>query len=139
MFENIDNDNKILVITPSYPSLENKYLCGFVHSRLKSYKDHGINFDVVCCHNYNGICKYNYEGIDVLRVNFSNLRHILQHKKYDKILVHFLMIYMPKYLMHVILMKQNYIYGFMAQKHCIGTGANLLLNILKMNNHCHMT
>lgn len=28
MFENIDNDNKILVITPSYPSLENKYLCG---------------------------------------------------------------------------------------------------------------
>ncbi len=89
MFENIDNDNKILVITPSYPSLENKYLCGFVHSRLKSYKDHGINFDVVCCHNYNGICKYNYEGIDVLRVNFSNLRHILQHKKYDKILVHF--------------------------------------------------
>lgn len=84
MFENIDNDNKILVITPSYPSLENKYLCGFVHSRLKSYKDHGINFDVVCCHNYNGICKYNYEGIDVLRVNFSNLRHILQHKNMIK-------------------------------------------------------
>ena len=31
-----------LVISPSYPSLENKYLSGFVHSRLKAYKENKL-------------------------------------------------------------------------------------------------
>ena len=84
-----DLKNDILVITPSYPTLENKYLCGFVHSRLKAYKASGLKFDVLCVHNYNGCCKYNFEGIDVLRIPFTKLRDILRTKKYSKILVHF--------------------------------------------------
>ena len=84
-----DLNNDILVITPSYPTMENKYLCGFVHSRLIAYKKSGIKFDVICSHEYNGCCKYNFEGIDVLRVPFQQLREILRKKKYKKILVHF--------------------------------------------------
>lgn len=87
LLEDLKED--ILVITPSYPTLENKYLCGFVHSRLKAYKDSGIKFDVICGHEYKGCCKYTFEGIDVLRVPFLELRDILKVKKYKKILVHF--------------------------------------------------
>lgn len=85
--ENLKND--ILVIAPSYPSLENKYLCGFVHSRLKSYKENGIKFDLIVAHNYIGTSKYEFEGIEALKMNFSTLRNVLQSKKYKKILLHF--------------------------------------------------
>lgn len=84
-----DLKNDILVITPSYPSPENKYLSGFVHSRLVAYKKSGINFDLICAHNYQGICKYEFEGIKVLKMNFTELRKILQKRKYKSILVHF--------------------------------------------------
>ena len=81
--------SKVLVISPSYPSVENKYLCGFVHSRLTSYRDAGIDFDLVVAHDYSNCCKYEFEGINVLKVPFSVLRTILQTKQYEKILVHF--------------------------------------------------
>lgn len=78
-----------LVITPSYPTPENKYFGGFVHSRLKAYKEAGIQFDVACCHYYNGDMKYSFEGVDVLRLPFADLRSILRIKKYKRVLVHF--------------------------------------------------
>lgn len=89
-FENIMNsDNEILIITPSYPTEENKYFGGFVHSRVKAYKQSGINFDLVCAHQYPNTCTYNFEGIDVTRTNFFGLRQILTKKKYKTILLHF--------------------------------------------------
>lgn len=87
IFENLCND--ILIITPNYPTLKNKYMCAFVHSRLVEYKKSGIKFDVICCHDYVNSIKYNFEGIDVIRTNFANTRKHLQRKKYKKILVHF--------------------------------------------------
>lgn len=87
LLENLSND--ILVITPSYPTPENPYLAGFVHSRLKAYKDAGINFDLICSHAYKGDCSYTFEGIKVLRVPYFDLRTILRRHKYKKILVHF--------------------------------------------------
>jgi len=82
-------DSDILVITPNYPTLENKYLCGFVHSRMMAYKESGINFNVVCAHDYKEASKYNFEGIEVIRVNFKNLRRIIRTHNFSKILVHF--------------------------------------------------
>lgn len=78
-----------LILTPSYPSLENKYFGGFVHSRLKAYHDAGIRFDVACCYFYDNMTKYQFEGIDVLKLSFFDLRKILQTKKYKRILIHF--------------------------------------------------
>lgn len=85
----IETDNDILVITPNYPTLENKYMCAFVHSRLMEYKKAGLKFDVICCHNYNGTTKYQYEDISIVRTSFYNTRDYLRTKKYKKILVHF--------------------------------------------------
>lgn len=89
-FESIENsDNEILIITPSYPTEENKYFGGFVHSRVKAYKQSGIKFDLVCAHQYPNTCRYNFEGIDVTRTDFFGLRQILTRKKYKTILLHF--------------------------------------------------
>ena len=43
----INSKNDMLIITPSYPTEENKYFGGFVHSRVKAYKEDGIQFDLV--------------------------------------------------------------------------------------------
>lgn len=85
----IKSPNDVLIITPSYPTEENKYFGGFVHSRVKAYKEAGLKFDLVCAHQYENICKYSFEGIDVTRTGFRGLREILTSKKYSKILLHF--------------------------------------------------
>lgn len=85
----ITSKNDILIVTPSYPTEENKYFGGFVHSRVKAYKESGIQFDLVCAHDYPNTCTYNFEGIDVTRTNFFGLRQILSKKKYRTILLHF--------------------------------------------------
>lgn len=89
-FKNVfENENDILIITPSYPTEENKYFGGFVHSRVKAYKEAGLKFDLVCAHNYLNTCRYSFEGVEVTRTDFNGLRNILTNKKYKTILVHF--------------------------------------------------
>ncbi len=78
-----------LIITPSYPSLENKYFGAFVHSRVAAYQKENMKFDVACCFYYQGVVKYNFEGVNVLKLSFDKLRQLLQSKKYNRILVHF--------------------------------------------------
>ena len=85
----LNSGNEILIVTPSYPTEENKYFGGFVHSRVKAYKESGIKFDLVCAHQYPNTCTYNFEGIDVTRTNFYGLRQILTKKQYKTILLHF--------------------------------------------------
>lgn len=82
-------NNDILVVTPSYPSEEHKYLSGFVHSRVVEYKKHGINVDVAVVYDYKNISSYEFEGIKAVRMSYLHLRTLLQKKKYKKILVHF--------------------------------------------------
>lgn len=90
VFESILNSgNELLIITPSYPTEENKYFGGFVHSRVKAYKEAGIKFDLVCAHQYPNSCSYNFEGVDVTRTDFYGMRRLLTQKKYKTILLHF--------------------------------------------------
>lgn len=77
------------VITPHYPSVENRYLCGFVHSRIKAYHEAGLNFNVFACYAYSGACKYMYEGMQVFRISYDILEYILRAKKFRNIMMHF--------------------------------------------------
>lgn len=79
----------ILVVTPTYPAPEDRYLSAFAHSRLVAYKQAGIRFDVACSYQYKGDCRYEFEGITVTRMPFADLRKVLRRKRYNKILVHF--------------------------------------------------
>lgn len=83
------SENETLVLTPDYPTQDNKYLCAFVHSRLIAYKRAGLNVDVVCFKPYRPVFAYNYEGIDVLRLSYFDVRTLLRLKHYKKIIIHF--------------------------------------------------
>lgn len=85
----LNNDNEILIVTPSYPAEENKYFGGFIHSRVKAYKKAGIKFDLICAHDYPNYCAYKFEDIDVIRTPFNGLRQLLGKKKYKTVLLHF--------------------------------------------------
>ena len=84
-----DFTNDVLVITPSYPSQEHKYLSGFVHSRIMEYKKNDINVDIAIVYDYLNISKYEFEGINATRMSYLDLRTLITRKKYKKILVHF--------------------------------------------------
>lgn len=83
------SNSDILVATPDYPTHENKYLCAFVHSRLKAYRQRGLDFDVVCCKPYRPVFNYEYEGINITRLSFYDLRTKLRDHNYKKIVIHF--------------------------------------------------
>ena len=85
----LESNNEILIITPSYPTEENKYFGGFVHSRAKAYKQAGLKFDLVCAHNYPNTCRYSFEGVEITRTDFMGLRQVLTSKKYKTVLLHF--------------------------------------------------
>ena len=78
-----------LVISPGYPSDDNKYNCGFVHTRVLEYKKMNWNVDVVKINAYLNYGKYIYQDVVVTAGNFFFLRCLLQKKKYKKILIHF--------------------------------------------------
>ena len=82
-------DEKILVVTPSYPAEWNRYFGGFVHSRIKGYAEQGLKVSVACIHEYQSISSYSYEGIQVVKGNFALLDDILFRRRYEKMLVHF--------------------------------------------------
>jgi len=82
-----ENDN--LLVSPGYPCNEDRYNCGFVHTRALAYKKEGFGVDVVWANDNLETTVYDYEGIRVIRMNYGDLRELLYLKKYKRILVHF--------------------------------------------------
>lgn len=79
-----------LLIVPGYPSNENKYNCAFLHSRLKAYKDAGMNIDLLVVNGVdNKVEKYIYDEVTVQKISYGVLREVLQKRKYKQILIHF--------------------------------------------------
>ena len=88
-FDSYFDDCDMLVVTPGYPSLENKYNTAFVHTRAQVYKKLGWKFKVLCINDNNATVFYNFEGIDVIKGDFYFLRCLLQKRNFDRILIHF--------------------------------------------------
>ena len=81
-----------LLIAPGYPSHDNLYSHAFIHTRLKIYKDNGIDdidVAVINDNNMNQLSSYTIDGVTVNNLSFSDARLLLQQKKYDRVLVHF--------------------------------------------------
>lgn len=83
------DDCETLVITPGYPSLENKYNTAFVHTRAQAYQKLGWKFKVLCINENNSTLSYKFEGIEVIKGDFYFLRCLLQKKQFNRILIHF--------------------------------------------------
>lgn len=84
-----DFKGDILVVTPGYPSIDNKYNSAFVHTRVKAYLKMNWKVDVLYINEFKSTHIYEFDGVKIVRSNFSFLRELLQNRKYSKILIHF--------------------------------------------------
>jgi len=87
---NIILEREILVISNNYPSYDEKYKNGFLHSRLVKYRELGIHVDMFVLKKGAELNFREYEGVDVMTGSQKALSIILQQNQHKKIAVHFL-------------------------------------------------
>jgi len=81
---------KALVICNAYPSDDALYRNGFIHRRVKSYLNSGINVEVFYHHEpVEKLYRYEFEGVSVTVGNQLALKGEIANNKYDVFLVHF--------------------------------------------------
>jgi len=79
-----------LLLTNHYPSYDDLYRNGFVHSRVKSYLDRRAHVDVFRL-RMNEVASYHeFQNVDVVTGGQEALRRLLSSGRYKRVLVHFL-------------------------------------------------
>ena len=93
----IKKKERILLVTPGYPSPDNLYNHSFVHQRVLGYKEEGLLVEVFSVpgspYKKNletpKVRKYQIDDVEVLEGTHGNLKEHLRKNVYDKILIHF--------------------------------------------------
>jgi len=81
---------KHLVLTNHYPSHEDLYRNGFVHSRVKAYRAQGMEVDVLRLRPRVPTQFDEFAGVDVVTGGAEQLDDMLTHGSYESVNVHFL-------------------------------------------------
>lgn len=81
---------KHLVLTNHYPSYDELYRNGFVHSRVQAYRERGIKCDVFRLRSKEAVSYHEFEDIDVITGAQEVLHQMLSSGQYKSVLVHFL-------------------------------------------------
>jgi FkbM family methyltransferase len=81
---------KHLVVTNNYPSYDDLYKNGFVHSRVKAYRENAIDVDIFKLRNGEEVQYDEFENIDVMSGDQLALDILLKSNHYESVLVHFL-------------------------------------------------
>jgi spore maturation protein CgeB len=81
---------KNLVITNVYPSYENLYRNGFIHSRVRNYTDEGLKTEIFLLRESGTINFSEFENIDVISGNAQNLKILINSGEINCLMVHFL-------------------------------------------------
>lgn len=79
-----------LLVTNHYPSYEDLYRNGFVHSRVSAYRERDVHVDVFRLRKDDAATYHEFENIDVITGSQTTLRKLLDTGRYRKVLVHFL-------------------------------------------------
>lgn len=79
-----------LVLTNHYPSYEDLYRNGFVHSRVRAYRERGVRCDVFRLRPNEAVSYHEFEDIDVTTGSQEVLNQMLCSSQYKSVLVHFL-------------------------------------------------
>ena len=79
-----------LLVTNHYPSYEDLYRNGFVHSRVSAYRERDVHVDVFRLRKDDVTTYHEFENIDVITGSQTTLRKLLDTGRYRKVLVHFL-------------------------------------------------
>ena len=86
----IVGQSKHLVLTNNYPSYNDLYRNGFVHTRVRAYQREGVNVDVFKLRMGEKLEYDEFENVDVLTGDQQALDNLLKTNQYSSILVHFL-------------------------------------------------
>jgi glycosyltransferase involved in cell wall biosynthesis len=81
---------RVLVLTNHYPSYDDLYRNGFVHTRVRAYREHGLDVDVFRLRPDQPISWHEFEGFDVTTGSAGALRRMLKSAQYKSVAVHFL-------------------------------------------------
>lgn len=79
-----------LVLTNHYPSYDDLYRNGFVHSRVRAYRAHGVRSDVFRFRAEQMAEYQEFENVDVMTGGAEVLNRLLEAGRYHSVLVHFL-------------------------------------------------
>jgi len=77
---------KVLIISPAYPSQQNKHAYAFVHARAKIYLANGLKTQVFVL--YRTLHDYCYEGVSIHRGSYELLTELIQEFDPDIIATH---------------------------------------------------
>ncbi|NQW93709.1 MAG: glycosyltransferase, partial [Polaromonas sp.] len=91
-----------LVLTNHYPSYDDLYRNGFVHTRVAAYAEHGVPVDVFRLRVGEPMSHHEFHNIDVMTGSQVGLHKLLTGGKYKSVLVHFLDEAMWEVLQHHI-------------------------------------
>ncbi len=80
----------VLLLTNHYPSYDDLYRNGFVHSRVRGYREHGVHVDIFRLREDQPISWHEYQDIDATTGSQEALRRLLASRRYRHVLVHFL-------------------------------------------------
>ncbi len=81
---------KHLLVTNHYPSYDDLYRNGFVHTRVSAYQKHGLQVDVFRLRQGQGLSFHEFEGVDAITGSAAALQKLLAQRQYQSVLVHFL-------------------------------------------------
>ena len=79
-----------LVLTNHYPSYDDLYRNGFVHSRVAAYADRGLKVDIFRLRKDEAPSYHEFQNVDVITGAHDALQKLLACGHYKTILVHFL-------------------------------------------------
>jgi glycosyltransferase involved in cell wall biosynthesis/SAM-dependent methyltransferase/spore maturation protein CgeB len=79
-----------LLLTNHYPSYDDLYRNGFVHSRVTAYRERGVAVDVFRLRADQPTSYHEYQNVDVVTGSQEALHRLLSTGKYKTVLVHFL-------------------------------------------------
>lgn len=79
-----------LLLTNHYPSYDDLYRNGFVHSRVAAYREHGVSVDIFRLRTGQPTSYHEYQNIDVITGSPETLNRKLSTGQYKTVLVHFL-------------------------------------------------
>lgn len=83
--------SRVLLLTNHYPSYQDLYRNGFVHSRVTAYRDlGGITPDIYRLRPNQDLAFHEFQGIECMTGSAEQLDHLLSSGRYDHVLVHFL-------------------------------------------------
>ena len=100
--ERVLGRSDVLVLTNNYPTYDDLYKNGFVHSRVVAYAQNGVNVDVFRLRKDETHSFHEFSDVDVITGSQEVLHRLLTGGHYKSVLVHFLDAAMWEVLQHYI-------------------------------------